>query len=106
MSRTVHINRRASRDLGELLDYVRHRSGSVSAERWADGILARIGTLKRDAEVWPLSENAGLAESDVREMLYRRSRFVYRIYYRIVGEEVFVHRIRSAFQDHLQPDDL
>ncbi len=58
MSRTVHINRRASHDLAE-------------------------------------------AESDVRELLYRRGRFVYRIYYRIAGDEVFVHR--NGEKRHLCP---
>jgi plasmid stabilization system protein ParE len=102
----VHLNRLASKDIRELFGYVKVRSGTASAKKWADGLLARIDSLDTSPEVWPLSEIPELADFGVRELLYRRSRFVYRIFFRIAGDEVFVHRIRSASQGDLSADQL
>jgi len=106
MPHEVRFKRHCYADMDELFAFVKTRSGTASAVAWRDGLLSRIASLKDHALVWPLSEEPGFAESGIRELLYRRSRFVYRIFYRIAGDEVFVHRIRSASQDNLQPDDL
>lgn len=102
----VHLDSRASRDARELFQYVKDRSGTQSANRWIDGLLARIDSLDTDPGVWPLSEIAALADLGVREVLYRRYRYVYRIFFQIDGDHVFVRRIRSAFQDTLSADDF
>lgn len=57
--------------------------------------------------MWPLADEAEEVGLPLREMLYRRHRFVYRILYTIEeGDVVYIHRIRSAAQDRLRPDDL
>jgi hypothetical protein len=53
----------------------------------------------------PLAEEAVEIGLDLREMLYRRHRFVYRILYTIEGDIVRIHRIHSASQDRLSSDD-
>jgi plasmid stabilization system protein ParE len=106
MTFLIRLNRLATLDIRELFRFVEERSGKVTANRWVDGLLARIDTLDTNPEVWPLSEIGDLADAGIRELLYRRNRYVYRIFYRVAGNEVFVHRIRSAFQDSITSDDL
>ena len=56
--------------------------------------------------MWPLADEASEVGFELRELLYRRYRYVYRILYRIDGDIVRIHRIRSAAQDRLTADDL
>ena len=106
MISSVRLKRRAFADVDELFTYVKDRSGLSTAKSWRDGLLARIASLKDNALTWALSEDKDIAALGYRELLYRRYRYVYRIFYRVVGDEVFVHRIRSAFQDGLSAEDL
>ncbi|MFO0801606.1 MAG: type II toxin-antitoxin system RelE/ParE family toxin [Gemmataceae bacterium] len=104
--RTVQLKRSAYTDIGELFGFVIERSGARSANSWRTALLQRLETLGERADIWPLTDDAELASLGVRELLFRRNRFVYRIFYKIEDEYVLVHRIRSASQDQLTPDDL
>ena len=89
-----------------LFAHVKKRSGVASAQRWRDALLSRITKLEEQSEMWPLSEEPGLAALGAREFLFRRWRHVYRIFYLIDGNLVRIHRIRHAAQDRLTPEDL
>jgi plasmid stabilization system protein ParE len=104
--RTVQLKRSAYTDIGELFGFVLERSGAKSANSWRTALFQRLDTLGERADIWPLTDDEELAALDVREFLFRRNRFVYRIFYKIEEEHVLVHRIRSASQDQLTPGDL
>jgi plasmid stabilization system protein ParE len=103
---SLRTSRRADADIDRQVAYIHHRVSPLSAARWHDGLLRRIRELVQRPEVWPLAEEAVEIGLDLREMLYRRHRFVYRILYTIEGDIVRIHRIHSASQDRLSSDDM
>ena len=106
MNFTIHTSRRADSDLDSHFTFIKKRTSVQSAERWRDGLLRRLQVLKDDPLVWPLADEAADAGFEIREFLYRRYRYVYRLLYRIEGDVIRILRIRSAAQDRLQPDQF
>jgi plasmid stabilization system protein ParE len=103
---TVRTSRRADADLDNHFSFIRKRSSTASAERWRDGLLRRLRDLAEDPHMWPMADEAAEAGIEVREFLYRRYRYVYRLLYRIEGNVIRILRIRSAAQDRLPPDEI
>ena len=78
----------------------------ASADKWYEGIRARISTLENNPATWPLAEESATLNFELRVILYRRGRQVHRILYEIEGEKVIVHRVRHTAQDTLTADDF
>ena len=106
MTFRLETSRRAQADINGHVAFIQRRSSAISAARWHDGLLRRVRGLAERPEVWPIADEAAEVGLELREVLYRRYRYVYRILYRIDGNVVRIHRIRSAAQDRLTPDDL
>lgn len=106
MAFALQLTRRAYADIDHSFAFVKQRPGVAAAERWRDALFARLSALERQPEVWPPVDEPDLAALEVREFLFRHWRHVYRVWYRIDGEVVRVHRVRHAAQDRLAPDDL
>ena len=76
------------------------------ADKWYEGIRARISTLENNPATWPLADESATLDFELRVILYRRGRHVHRILFEIDGDTVFVHRVRHAAQDSLTADDF
>jgi len=106
MTFALELTRLANADIDVLFTYVKQRSGRTSAERWREALFQRLNSLQLQPEIWPLAEEPALADANVREFLFRRWRYVYRILFRVRGDAVQILRVRSAFQDSLGPDEI
>jgi|GEM_PF-3393777 len=106
MTFALALARLAHTDIDAQFTFVKKRSGRTSAERWREALFKRLSTLQSNPEVWPLADEPALADAKVRMFLFRRWRYVYRVLFRLSGQEVQILRVRSAFQDSLGPDDL
>jgi len=106
MACALELTRRAFADIDAHFTFVKARSGRAAAERWREALFQRLSALQTQPEMWPLAEEPDLADAGVHEFLFRRWRYVYRILFRVDGEIVRVHRVRSAFQDRLTADDV
>lgn len=106
MKRAVVIRHRAKIDIRIHHAWMQKNLSRSSAEKWSDGVVARIQTLENDSAMWPLADEASVLDFELRVILYRRGRHVHRILFEIDGEYVVVHRVRHAAQDTLTPDDF
>lgn len=106
MRHSIRTSRRADADLDKHFAFIRQRTSVQSAEKWRDGLFRRIQVLADDPQMWPLADEAADSGFELREILYRRYRYVYRLLYRIEGNVVRILRIRNAAQDRLPPDQL
>jgi plasmid stabilization system protein ParE len=101
----IRTARRADADLDNHFAFIRKRTSGQSAEKWRDGLFRRLQQLADDPHMWPLADEAADAGFELREILYRRYRYVYRVLYRIEGSVIRILRIRNAAQDRLTPDE-
>ena len=106
MTSALELTRRSYADIDVLFAFVKERSGIGAAQRWRNGLFTRLVKLENQPEIWPFVENEELSSLGFRECLYHHWRHVYRILYRIDGNIVRIHRIRSAAQDQLSSDDV
>jgi plasmid stabilization system protein ParE len=82
------------------------RTSPTVAVRWHRGLLSIIDKLETSPALYPVADEAADLGLDLRELLYRRHRSVYRILFTIVGQRVNVLRVRHASQDRLKPGDV
>jgi plasmid stabilization system protein ParE len=86
--------------------WMQKKLGHSSAEKWSEGVAAKIASLQINPEMWPLAEEVPGLDFELRVILYRRGRHVHRILFEIDGDTVYVHRVRHASQDSLTSDDF
>jgi plasmid stabilization system protein ParE len=81
-----------------------HDRSPAAATRWYAGLAKAINTLDRNPERHPVSEDASARFGfEVREMLYRQRRRVYRILFSVEGAVVNVLAIRHSAQGPIEP---
>ncbi len=105
MPHAIHIFPRAMADIGASVAWRSQRSPSDAARLYA-GLLTAIRSLASSPDRCPLAYEAADLGLDLRELLYRRRRSVYRILFTIAGQRVNVLRVRHAAQDRLKPGDV
>ncbi len=86
----------------ELIGVV-HRIAERSPERavrWSEGLNARLETLNKFPRRCPVAAEFPSAANPVRELTYgKRSPNVYRIFFQIEGDVVFIVSIRNSLQN-------
>src|SRR4051795_6528961 len=75
----------------------------TAAARWRTGLLRIVENLETDPNRYPAAEEAADLGLDLRELMYRQRRNVYRVLFTIDGQSVNVLRIRHAARDRLTP---
>ena len=82
------------------------RTSPTAATQWRTGLLRIVENLETDPNRYPAADEAADLGVDLRELLYRRRRNVYRVLFTIDGQTVNVLRVRHAAQDRLTPGDV
>ena len=108
MSYQVELAPRARQDLREIIAWYVERSGSLDvADRWADGFFETVDTLRVDPTRHPLVREIASLDTDVQEVHYGSGRKkTHRILFEVIGDRVFVLRIRHFAQRDVTCDDL
>ena len=84
----------------------RHRSRD-QAERWFDGLMVAIDSLKTTATRHALAAESDAFPFDLRQMNYGLgSRPTHRVLYEVRDDEVLVLTVRHLAQRDLQPENL
>ena len=65
-----------------------------------------VENLETDPNRYPAANEAADLGVELRELLYRRRRNVYRVLFTIEGQTVNVLRVRHAAQDRLTPGEV
>ena len=82
MAFRVEISPQAFEDLDGISAYIR-RGSFESAQRWFNGILAAIRTLRDAPQRCPVAEESQQLEAEVRLLLYGKRNRRYKIYFAI-----------------------
>ena len=86
MAFRVEISPQAFEDLDGISAYIRHRGSSESAERWFNGIMAAMKTLRDAPQRCPLAEESRKLQAEVRFLLYGRRNRRHKIYFAVHKE--------------------
>jgi plasmid stabilization system protein ParE len=96
----------AKRDLNDAADFIAQHAPQ-SAERWFNGFVAALATLRNDALLYSLAPENEQASVEVRQLIYRtKSRRANRALYTIRGTTVHILAIRRPGQDLLTDAEL
>jgi len=88
---------RAVRDLHDIRRYIAAHSSPAAAERFRRHLSARTELLRRHPHMGPISSHP-----EIR--ILARTRYPYRIYYAVQGDEIAILHIRHTARR--APDDL
>lgn len=97
MGLKVSLHRRARADLKSIRDYITQHTGARSAERVRVHLMQRIGQLSNAPHIGVASPNPALR-------ILQPTRYPYRIYYTVQGDEIVILHIRHTARR--MPDDL
>jgi plasmid stabilization system protein ParE len=101
----VYTNR-AKRDLNVAADWIAQRAPET-AERWFQGFVAALETLRRDAAIYSLAPESDYCSIEVRQFVFRtKSRRVNRALYTIRGSTAVILAIRRPGQDLLTAGEV
>jgi plasmid stabilization system protein ParE len=102
MTYHVVLQPRAEREIREAAHRILDRSKSTrTALRWANGIRAKIATLKSNPQRCPIDPDSEVYGEEVRVLLYGKRRGVRRVLFTIRGDTVHVLTVRHSAQRSL-----
>ncbi|MBI1899865.1 MAG: type II toxin-antitoxin system RelE/ParE family toxin [Planctomycetia bacterium] len=104
MSFRVRVTARATRELNAAADWIA-RSAPRTAERWFNGFVRAIYSLRNRPRRCGLARENGRFPYELRQLLYGKGRR-YRALFTIKGDAVVIVTIRHSSQRDLEPDDL
>ena len=106
MNFVVLTYRRADNDIREAVRWMAENLSPRVARSWHTGLMNALDSLEQNPDRCPLAEEAEELHVELRELLYRRQRTVYRVLFTITGTTVDVLRVRHAAQDRLTDADI
>lgn len=78
--------------------YIREEGGEAAAERWLDGLIEKIGSLREHPHRCGYArEHEHGGEDELRQLLYGS----HRVIYTVIGERVHILRVRHQRQNEL-----
>lgn len=106
MNYSLHIGRRARRDLQQIYSWIAERSQS-GAQRWFEAFERAASQVARDPLAFGTALGDEANDAELREFLFktRRGR-IYRGLFCIVEDEVRILRVRGPGQPPLRSDEI
>lgn len=106
MSYRVVIQPLAFDDLEETLTYLSKHYSPATAAAWYEGCLAAIESLAENPERCSRARESDKLSVEIRQLLYRRHRSVYRILFTLQENSVRVLYVRHSARDDTTPREL
>ncbi|MEM9539319.1 MAG: type II toxin-antitoxin system RelE/ParE family toxin [Cyanobacteria bacterium P01_E01_bin.42] len=97
----VEISPSALQDIENILIWMTENYPEI-AEEWYFGILDAIQTLNKFPNRCSLAPENEEIGSEIRQLLYKQ----HRIIFRIIDDSVFIYRIRHIARDRIVSEDL
>jgi plasmid stabilization system protein ParE len=104
MSFGVAITDTAYAEIGRAYAWLAERN-EVAADKWRSSLLAAIENLAENPRRYPLAPEDDWYPGELRQLLMGKRRGTYRILFEIVGETVYIVRVRHGAQDLLSPEE-
>jgi plasmid stabilization system protein ParE len=114
MTFRVVLQRLASADVAEAYEWAASRAPD-EASKWVSRLEKTLGTLAEHPDQCPLARESSKVAIEVRELLFGRRPYVFRVLYVIDGDVVRILRIlraqqrfltKSQIEEALKPDHL
>jgi plasmid stabilization system protein ParE len=106
MTPRLIIQPRAWRDISEICDFLGTHYPASTVEAWYEGCIQAIQSLATNPERCQIAREALKLDVDLRQLLYRRYRSIYRILFVIRDGAVRVVCVRHAARDEMRSEDL
>lgn len=106
MKFSIVIQPSAFDNLAETYAYLAQRYSADSALAWYEGCLEAIESLQERPERCPLARESRALGVEIRELLYRRHRSVYRVLFQVEPRAVRVLLVRHSARRSVAADDL
>jgi plasmid stabilization system protein ParE len=105
MALQVEITPVAETQIEQAYFWYRERNPEF-ADRWFRGLMNAIATLQEKPQRCALAVEHGIFSEEVRQLLYGKSKNVYRILFTIRDTTVYVLYVRHSAQAPMTVDDL
>ena len=106
MNYRVLLSHKAEADVDAVLAWHGQHGEVTTAFLWVDGLITKVKSLETLPERCALSEESLDLPFEVRELLYGKGRYRYRILFHVEEGVVHILRIRHSSQNLLTRDDL
>ena len=106
MKFAVHELPKVQADKRHIVEWLFQRS-PLGAASWLDAYDKMVERLAMTADSFPVAQESDHLDLEVRQVLFktRRGR-MYRAIFHLVGNDVYVLRVRGPGQAPIRPDDL
>ena len=105
MSFSVEYTLNAQQEIEEAYLWIRERA-SRAAEKWRDELIAQIEELAQNPARHPPAPESSKFTREIRQMLFRKRRSQFRIFYTIDRKRVVILSVRRSARKPLEGDDL
>ena len=105
MSFQVEYTRNAQKEIEESYLWIKERA-VVAAEKWRDDLIEKVDALADNPHRHPLAPESGKFPCEVRQLLFRKRRSQFRIFYTIDEQRVVILAVRRSSRKPLEPGDL
>ncbi len=100
------ITETAESDIAAVLEWFRTQRASAAGGRWFNQLLSRLDTLEQHPDRCPMAAESNRIGQEIRELLFGRRRFKYRILFRIKRSTVEILRVWHCSRDDIPPTDI
>ena len=103
MAFKIEFTHLAEADLDGILAWLMERQAGQAGLRWFEGLQAAVSTLSDMPQRCPMFKDPRV-DFEVRQLFYGKKQNVFRITFHILGDTVYVLRIRRG-KEHSDPSD-
>lgn len=101
MRHEVLLTDKAEADVEAVLTWFHQQQATEAGGRWVSQLMAKLGTLEMHPERCALADESSHVGTEIRELLFGRLRYKYRILFRITEESVVILRIWHGSRDSI-----
>lgn len=106
MTYRVLLTDKAEADIDAVLRWFHEQRATDAGGRWLASLHAKLTTLESHPERCSLTEEVRHLDLEIRELLFGRKRFKYRLIFRVVGKTVQILRVWHSSRDAPTADSL
>lgn len=77
-----------------------------AAERWRRRLLRAVARLESNPRRCAVAPESTMVNVEIRELIFGRRTGVYRVFFTIQADVVYIVHVRHAARDTIDPDDL
>lgn len=106
MTYRVVITNKAEEDVESVLKWFHYQMATEAGGKWLAGLMSKLNTLETHPERCALAAESEDVGEAIREFLFGRGRYKYRLLFRVVGKTVQILRVWHGSRDAITRDDL